>query len=335
MHPQQEMRTKVLLAVQEFAQSIGADRDVVADLSPLVEATNLLPLSNLDYWERLIRSEFTLALESHYRSRWFFRKKPSTLLTWIDLLSPDGYRREKTLRTISGAAPNRFFFAAAVRRLNDWVPQVRQAARETLPAIASATEPESVVDAVFLTLVHWNSWKRMGHEDKDVVLEITSRKEIVELMKARMISATSGALASILGQIGRTSVLDDHLSEIAMRAAQPAVRAKAYKSQLDGKMVWLEGRKWEWTDVRYCKGRLHPVIGERNLASTVPYVETLNLASVDRSPIVRRVAAEILIRDLDKIGAESGRLAARFSSDKTPSVAERGTFALNRLSERH
>jgi hypothetical protein len=319
---QQELEEKVIAAVRDFADSINSGRKVVADMSSLVEVTSQLSLSNLEYWERLIRDQFSSSSRAH---------GPSALLTWIDLSSPDGYKREKTLRTLRGAAPNSFFFALAIRRLNDWVPQVREAARETLPLIARASDPAHVVDALFVTLSHWNSWGRIEESDKEIMLRIISSHDICESLKSKLLFTASGPLTSIFAQVGRTSVLDRYLGEIAMNATQPAVRAKAYRSQLEGKMVWIEGKKWQWTDIRYCEGRLMPILAERKIAVTSPFLEILKMASIDRSPVVRRVAAEMLIRELGNLGKESIRLANLFASDASPSVAERGNFALKKL----
>ena len=331
MQLQHDLEVRILSAVKDFASSINSSRKVVADMSSLVEATSQLPLSNLDYWERLIRSGFSSMLESTSQPKWKLWSKPSQLLTWIDIVSWDGYKREKTLRTLTGAAPNSFFFALAIRRLNDWVPQVREAAREKLPLIAKASDPVHVVDALGVTLSHWNSWGRIEELDKQVLLEIISSKEMGEALKSKLISSTSGPMTSVFAQVGRTSVLDKYLSDIAQNAIQPSVRAKAYRSQLEGRMIWVEGRKWEWTDVRYCKGRLKPIVSERKLTITDPFVEILRMASHDRSPIVRRIAAEMLIREFETLGEESLRLAELFASDKSPSVSERGRFALKRL----
>lgn len=331
MQLRQDLEVKVVSAVKDFANSINSGHKIVADMSSVVEATSRLSLSNMDYWERLIRCEFSSALNSSAQPKWKVWAKPSPFLTWIDLCSWDGYKREKTLRTLTGSAPNSFFFALAVRRLNDWVPQVREAAREKLPLIAKVSDPVHVVEALCITLSNWNSWGRIEESDKQVLIEIISRKEITEALKLKIISATSGSLTSIFAQVGRTSVLDGHLSEIANNAIQPSVRAKAYRSQFEGKMVWFEGRKWEWTDIRYCKGRLKPIVSERKLTVTSPFLETLRMASVDRSSIVRRVAAEMLIRELETLGEESLRYANLFVSDASPSVAERGNFALKKL----
>lgn len=331
MHHSHDLEREVISAVKDFARSINSGSKVVADISTLIEATSQLPLSNLDYWERLIRSEFSSALDIGDQPKWKFWSKPSQFLTWIDLISWDGYKREKTLRTITGAAPNSFFFALALRRLNDWVPQVRQAARGKLPFIVKDSDPVNVVDALCVTLSNWNSWGRIEQRDKQVLLDIISSKSIGQALKSKIMSSTSGPMTSLLAQVGRTSVLDAYIGEIAKNAVQPSVRAKAYRSQFEGRMVWVEGRKWEWTDIRYCKGRLRPIVGERKITVKCPFIELLMKSANDSSSIVRRVGAEFLIRELDTLGGESFQLATYFASDKSPPVAERGRFALKQI----
>ena len=327
------MEDKVLSAVKEFATSINSRGRTVADMSALVEVTTQLPLRSFDYWERLIRTEFSLALDASAQANWKFWSKPPELLTWLDLISWDGYRREKTLRSLSGAAPNTFFFSLAIRRLNDWVPQVRQAAREKLPQIASTTKPEFVVEALSTALANWNSWGRIEDVDTKVLLEIISKDEIAQTLVAKLISSPSGPMPSLFSQLGRTSILDDHLEEIAARAIQPSVRAKAYRSLFEGRIVWMEGRKWIWTDIRYCEGRLEAAVSERKLNVDTPCLDLLKTSSADTSSIVRRVSAEFLIRNLDELGIHAKGFAEGFASDKSNPVSERGYFALKKLGE--
>src|SRR5690606_3815486 len=115
---------QVISAVRDFAFPIKSESKVVAVLTALIDVTDELHLSSLDYWERLIRSEFSSALRELNPSKLNVWPKPKELITWLDLISWDGYRREKALRALSGPAPNTFFFSLVVRRLNDWVPQV-------------------------------------------------------------------------------------------------------------------------------------------------------------------------------------------------------------------
>lgn len=327
------MEDKVISAVREFASSISSGCKVVADMSALIDVTSKLSLTSFDYWERLIRSEFSLALREFTPPKWKVCSKPSELLTWLDLISWDGYKREKTLRTLSGAAPNTFFFLLAVRRLNDWVSQVREAAREKLPEIAKATNPQYVVEALCIALSNWSSWGRIEEADKKVLLQIICEEEIAESLRSKLISSPSGPMPSLFSQLGRTPILDGRIEEIASLAIQPSVRAKAYRSLFEGRVAWIEGRKWEWTDIRYCKGRLKPIVSERKLDIHTPLLDLLKRSSGDRSSIVRRVSAEILIRELENLGAVATEFAKKFASDKSHPVSERGRFAVKKLEE--
>ena len=327
------MEAPVLSTVSEFVSSLNSGSSLVADMTALVEVTSRLPLSNLEYWERLIRSGLYQAAANSKPAKWKFWSKPTPFLTWIDLCSGDGFKRERTLRILSGRAPNRFFFAMAVRRLNDWVPQVRLAANEQLPSIAVASNPEDVVDVLCAVFPHWNSWGRSEDEGKQTLLAIASIEAVAHSLKLRLLSAAAGPLASVLAQAGQTSWLDAYLPEIASNAIQPSVRAKAYKSLLDGKATWLAGRKWEWTDIRYCKGHFRPTLCDRPLSTRVPLEEILRAASSDRSVFVRRIASDVLIRESETLGDVARQLAVILASDSHPSVAERGNFALKKLSE--
>lgn len=253
------------------------------------------------------------------------------MLTWLDLISWDGYRRERVLRTLSGGAPNTFFFSCAIRRLNDWVPQVRKAAREKLPEIAAATNPDYVVAAVCVALANWSSWGRIEQQDKQVLLQIIATDEVAACLRHKIISSSSGPMASLFSQLGRTAILDSYIAEIAQHAAQPSVRAKAYRSLFEGRITWIEARKWQWTDVRYCVGRLNAMLSEREIAVQLPFLVLLENSAGDRSSVVRRVAAEFLIRELETLGDDAKGFAQAFAADKSNAVSERGRFALKQL----
>ncbi|WP_087025337.1 hypothetical protein [Thaumasiovibrio subtropicus] len=333
MQKSQVVEENVVKAVKDFAYSITSGSKVVADMSSLIDVTSQLPLTSFDYWERFIRTEFSLALREREPPKWKFWSKPKERLTWLDLISWDGYKREKALRTLRGAAPNTFFFSLAVRRLNDWVPQVRDAARESLPELAKVTAPDFVIDSLLIALSNWNSWGRIEDADKKILLLIISQKEIANSMRSRLISSSSGPMPFLFSQLGRTNILDDYLPEIANLAVQPAVRAKAYRSLLERRIAWVEGYKWIWTDIRYCEGRKTPIVAERKLETKVPVLRLLECAAEDRSSVVRKVSAEVLIRDLEGAGVYAKELAEKFSLDQSSAVSERGRFALSKLRE--
>lgn len=327
------MEDKIVSAVKDFAHTVKPGGKIVADMSPLIEATEQLPLSNFDYWECLIRNEYSLAMKSHATSTWKLWSQPPEILTLLDLISWDGYKREKTLRTLSGAIPNTFFYSLVLRRLNDWVPQVRNAARDKLVELTRATNPEYVVEALCIALANWNSWGRIEDIDKSVILNVISEERIAESFKRKLVSSASGPMASIFSQLGRTPVLDEYIEDIAALAIQPSLRAKAYRSLFEGRITWMEGRKWVWTDIRYCEGRLKPVVAERKVVVKTPLLDLLRMSAEDSSSIVRRVSAEIVIRELDLLGRNARDLAEKFVSDKSLAVSERGRFAIKRLDE--
>ncbi|WP_258955830.1 hypothetical protein [Shewanella woodyi] len=221
----------------------------------------------------------------------------------------------------------------AIRKLNDWVPEVRAAARDKLLELAKATDPEYVVEALCIALFNWGSWGRIEDADKDVLLKIISDEKIAEALIQRIMFSASGPMTSLFSQLGRTPILDGHVEKFASLAVQPSLRAKAYRSLFENRVTWLEGRKWVWTDIRYCEKKLVPIVSERKLSVETPILDLLQESAKDRSSIVRRVSAEILIRELDTLDGIGKELADIFASDSSDAVSERGRFALKKLVE--
>lgn len=298
-------------------------------LHEILQASADLPLSSLDASERQIRLVFGYL---------FFSQKIDDEVTpelaWLYLSHWDGHSRETAIRRLNIVAPNSVLLAILIRRLNDWVPQVQAAARQVLPSVVAASNPDDVVDVLFAILPNWTSWQRIEPDSRQVVLDLMGQPRWIERYKAELIAAKSGGLSRMFAQLGRSPTLDAHLADIATDAVQPAIRSKAYQSMLSGEVSWVEGRKWQWTDLRYCKGREQPVIASRLLSLQYPLLDTLNAAAADRSVMVRRLAAQSLINRLDVLGWQDAfALADRLRLDTAPSVVERGEFVLKKLSE--
>jgi len=331
------------IGVKALATSSNMANERTVLMAELVRLTSLLPPSKMTRWEGVVRRELSLAkhaLAATRRTKWWSillhsseRVERTRMLSWIDLADANGYTRERTLRTLGAAAPNGFFFSLAVRRLNDWVAQVRSAARETVPEIAKVTNPKHVADAICALLPTWSSWGRMDESDRQTILDLIAIKGVAPELLDRVISSSQGPMPQILSQILRTSILDTHLSEIAMHAVQPAVRAKAYRVLLLRKATWSEGTRWKWTDMRYCEGRVEKIHGTRPLNIATVFLDVLTAAASDRSSIVRGVASEVLVRVMNVPDIPTLALARRFAEDDSPPVAERGKFVLNKLKE--
>lgn len=319
-------------AVRKLAASIEADRPLAAEMASFRQVLPSLPLTQMANWERIIRAE--LALMQH---KPFFQDPsalPARAMTWIDLASGNGYVRERALSTLTGPVPSSFFLALAVRRLNDWVQQVRVAARAAVPEFAKASDPEQVVDVLCAMLPGSIAWGRMEAIDRSVVDLLLAVPGVGMALKRRVVDAAAGPMATVLAQSLRMPVLDEYLPRIATTAIQPAVRARAHRVLLAGKAAWVESRHWRWTDVRYCHGRLEHAFAERVLTSPPSLVAALEAAGADRSAIVRRVAAEALITRLDELGATALPLARQFASDVSTTIAARGAFIVQMLEKR-
>ena len=280
-----------------------------------------------------MRAEYTNIVDRPASLMLRVRGKSDRHLSIVDLCHWNGHIRERALRTLSAAAPNAFFFAMAMRRLNDWVPQVRTAAREQLPRIASSSKPEHIVQAIIATIRYWGSWSRVTADEKSTQLEIINTDCVMRVLIDHILTMSSGPMTVLLSHLGRLDTVDKHLIDIATNAVQPSVRAKAYRSLMEQRFVTVEGRAWEWTDVRYCQGTMKPVVSERPLSVSAPLLETIKTASRDPSVAVRRVAAEILIREIESLDSISTTLAKAFAADPSSSVSERGEFALRMLNQ--
>lgn len=75
------MEDKIISAVRGFDRSINSGSKVIADTSELIEVTSQLPLSSFDYWERFIRSEFSLAIRESIPPKWKVWSKSKELVT--------------------------------------------------------------------------------------------------------------------------------------------------------------------------------------------------------------------------------------------------------------
>lgn len=329
-------------AFRTSTASLSSLAGTQAAMAHWVRATADLPLPQVATWDHVIRSEIRHAervAETAATPGWrqLLRlprpdpvRQAMQACPWLGLSHPDGHVRESTLRSLTGAAPNAFFLALVAVRLNDWIPQVREAACETLQAIARAGEPEHGVEMLLALLPAWQTWGRVEAAGRQALLSLFALDHVTASLQRRIMQSTSGPGAHILSQALRAPAMDGALAEIAARAVQPAVRARAYRALLAGKATWVEGRHWQWTDQRYCLGRMVTDFGERPLQAA-SLIDTLTHAAADRSPRVRRVAAEALIREAGSLGEAARPLARHLAADTARPVSSRGEFALQSM----
>lgn len=253
-------------------------------------------------------------------------------VSWLDLCNPSGHVRERCVRALAEPAPNAFFFALFLQRLNDWVPQVRVAARERLPWIAAATPGDLMAEALWASLPSLGSLGRMGDAERAAFFAVIELPGVLDPLLRIILDAQAGPTARCLLLACRSPALDCRLEQIAREARQPAVRALAWRVLIEGSVEWVTARKWVWTDLRWCKGRYVAITDRRALTLAGVRSSQLDEASRDHSAYVRRTAAGLLIRCLNEVDREVARaIAARLSMEAWPLIAERGRYLLRQL----
>jgi hypothetical protein len=286
-----------------------------------------LPYADMDEFIRAL-----LDLEKIAGKNLFHPQQPNATpiwRTWLNLSHPDGRIREQTLHTLPARIPSTLYAILVLLRLNDWAAPVRAAARHRLADFAAATNPQHLAAALGYILRYWTSWGRMSPASKQDALVVLLSDAVAAQLATALAQSPAGPMTTLLAQLGQVATIDRHLPHIAVQAIQPALRAKAYQSLLSGKTTWVAGKEQEWIERRHNLYRWRTHLDSRPLTITVEHDPTLQQAAADRSPIVRRVAADAIIAALPHLGPSEQHLAARLAVDPNPSVAERGAYILH------
>ena len=319
-------------SVALLARAVQSGAANSSALATFIEESKRLPLTRIGNSEHAIRA-ITYQIGAPKKRPFWTQRQPAhdNAFMWFDLFSGDGYRRERVIRQTTEGAPNAFLLAVFLRRLNDWVPQVREAAREAAPLVLEKTAPNVLMDVLWVTLPVRTSWRRMSRVDGQVLDTAIEVSGVPEALVARLSTATAGRATSILRQAARQSTLDPFLSRLAESAIQPSVRAVSYRMLLEKCAVWPDGWHWQWIDKSLGRRIRKPTLAERPITTSIDHPAVLAAAVSDKSPLVRRVAGGILIANRDILGADELALARQLAADAYPSVASRGKFVLDHL----
>ncbi|MEH6809019.1 MAG: hypothetical protein V7651_09210 [Hyphomonas oceanitis] len=298
-----------------------------------VDETKRLPLTHISdrvHAIRMVANKVGRLPEDQLEVRRRHAQRGATC--WYDLLSGDGFRRERFLLEVHEGAPSAFLLTMFLRRLNDWVPQVRVAARQAAENVLDRTDPDIVGEVLWSILSVRNSWKRMRGDESAVLDAGFERPSITPYLVRRLLSETAGPTARVLQQACRGASLDPYLPRLAEAALQPAVRGTAYRMLMEQRATWADGWRWRWTDKSLGERVREPKIAERTLTISVDLRELLVSAANDPSAAVRRVAGDALISHRDELGDFATVLAEKLATDPYPSIANRGRFILREQS---
>ncbi len=253
-------------------------------------------------------------------------------LQYLFIFHGDGTIREAALRKIVSGLPSSFLFAALAWRLNDWARPVRRAAAECAKRVFRLTAAPVIAEAAVALLARESSWRRWTDE-RAILTETLGRRDVASSLADIIKRKQTGAVASVLRRALQQESLDPYLQDLAQAAAQPAVRAVALQTLIDGFANWPRGFERQWVDKSMGRTRRVKTFDQRPLSPMVLRTQTMLRrqliagGTADRSAIVRKVALDGLIRYRNEI-ADTREIAAPLTLDRARSVRERAQFLL-------
>jgi len=256
--------------------------------------------------------------------RALMRRNPD--YSWLFLFHSDGYVREAALQSLNTSPRSPFWFAALAWRLNDWVEPVREAARLCVERIAAGVPAAAAADAAAYLLQRRLVWGRWRNEAEALDL-VFARDDVLAALAVQLQQRPTGPLRVCLGDALRYPGIDQHLPQLASAATQPAVRAAAYRCLISGRAIWPVGFEWTWIDKVYGLRRRTPVLHARTIQRDRPPADFVKKGIRDKSPFVRKVAADAMIAARSEIPDEA-LLIAHLAKDQNPLVRSRADFLL-------
>lgn len=249
-------------------------------------------------------------------------------LSWLYIFHGDGRLREAALHRIGDPPPNAFLFAALAYRLNDWAEPVRIAAEACARRVFPRTLSSIVANAALHLLTQKQNWRRWGAEAAALDIALF-RPDVVDQLASIFQTEPAGALSSAMRQALRSPDMDRHLPDLLKTAAQPAIRAIALQSLVERRGIWPVGFRQEWIDKSLGRSRRVLAFEERPIEHAVPLADLVSAGAADRSAVVRKLAADALIRHADAL-AGLQETAGRLLHDPSPAVRERMDFYMRR-----
>lgn len=244
---------------------------------------------------------------------------------WLGLIAPDGQIRDLALRMATGPLPSAFVAGAIVRRVNDWVPEVRAAARGHVPALLAASPTDIAGPALVLALRQDRAGRGWGRAEDGAVAVLLRDRRNLDAVLSYLTMSSAGSGPSVLPGILRAGHGDGALHRLATTAVQPGVRAVAVRALVAGEARWSEGRRWQWIDKPMGIRRRVPAFGTRPL--TVPKIDRAEILTFARDPSAR--VRRAVLDGLDDTRPEGlVSVAAVLRDDPWPSIRHRADVLL-------
>lgn len=256
----------------------------------------------------------------------FLSARPPANSGWFFLFHYNGLMREKAISGLREAPGSAFELSAIVYRMNDWAPQVRAASFRYAEEFFPRTSPAVIAKAAFFLLEQVPLLTRWDKAARDLVLDTVFDAAVVPVLKEMFLEGRTGREARVIRAALRHPALDPALPDLALNARSSSVRALAFEALLRGRAQWCSGKRQVWVDKSLGYSRHVPNVKHRPLSLSVDLRPYFLAASVDKSAQVRRVAATLLLDQMQDRQDWHAQVAETLKDDQSTSVSSRMDF---------
>ncbi|WP_439817624.1 hypothetical protein [Zavarzinia sp. CC-PAN008] len=248
-------------------------------------------------------------------------------LEYLMLFHRSGFVREAALGRLGGGLPTPFAVAAIALRLNDWVPQVADAAERALARTLPGTAPAVLAGAAVGLIPRLDQWQRWTPVRRAGLAAMFRRPDVAGELFGLLTRQATGPMAATLRFLLQEPGMDGALLALAQQGAQAQVRAVALETLLAGSATWVTGREIHWIDRTMGRGRWVPTIGRRAVSAPLDLPDLLAIGLADRAATVRKVAGIALVRRFSTLPPVLvADLTARLAADGAASVRGIGAW---------
>ena len=242
-------------------------------------------------------------------------------LEYVLLFHRDGYVREAALNKVNGPLPSPFAVAAIAWRLNDWVDEVRTAARACAERTFPLTAARTLADAQLALVARIARWGRWGPNVK-IVQDAFARSDVKDTLRDVLLTTKATGAGTALRAALRSPGLDPYLPQLAQSARLAEVRGIALRALVTGGPAWRTGSDWKWENKPFGIKRWFAIVARREIAHGHSIEDIVRNGARDKSAGVRRAAADGLIHHIATLACVS-EIVQILANDPSPSVRQR------------
>lgn len=241
----------------------------------------------------------------------FLKAQPD--LFWLLLFHSSGYIRQDAIKQLKRAPATEFEMAAILYRMNDWVDQVRTEAAIYASSYFPKTSAQVIGKSAFFLLPYSHQFRRWSNHERKIFEHTLNRSDVLDILHTELLSQRPGQISWLLRWLLKKPGFDHNLQELAQAAAIPIIRAIALDTLLLGQARWYDPN---------IKGNALARFMERQIDVSTDFETQLEIAAFDKSPKVRRMAADALLRKHQSTSKNMDRIANHLLSDKDAPVRD-------------